>query len=67
MQQPSSRQSGRPTAAPTSTEDQINIIIEEKIVKTSGETIVKKYLKGKFLGKVRVQYVKQIGRLCKML
>ena len=34
------------------TDDQANAIIEEKIVKVSGETLVKKYLKGKFLGKV---------------
>jgi polo-like kinase 1 len=28
-----------------------NTIVEEKIVKFNGETVVKKYLKGRFLGK----------------
>jgi len=27
------------------------VIIEEKIVKSTGEIVIKKYLKGKFLGK----------------
>ena len=30
------------------------LIVEEKIVKVGGETTVRKYSKGRFLGKVRV-------------
>jgi hypothetical protein len=29
------------------------LIVEEKIVKVGGETTVRKYVKGRFLGKVR--------------
>jgi hypothetical protein len=61
-----SRQSSRPLA---NQEDQTNVLIEEKIVKPSGETVVKKYMKGKFLGKVLIfsPIYTNIGRLCKML
>lgn len=37
-----------------SLEEQTNVIVEEKIVKASGDIVVKKYMKGKFLGKVLI-------------
>ena len=36
---------------PNSANSNLPQLIEEKIVKNTGEVIIKKYLKGKFLGK----------------
>ena len=46
------------------------IIIEEKKTKPDGEVAVKKYIKGRFLGKVRPSFSPSNffqGRICKVL
>lgn len=54
------------------------ILIEEKKTKPNGEVYVRKYIKGRFLGKVRSQQLiisnylpililKNIGRICEMI
>ena len=45
-----SRQSSRKGANDLATDAQL--IVEEKIVKVNGETTIRKYAKGRFLGKV---------------
>ena len=42
------------------------LMVEEKIVKVSGETTVRKYAKGRFLGKV-IKLTIDIGRVCTLL
>jgi len=46
----SSRQSARKPGTELASDPQL--IVEEKIVKVNGETTVRKYAKGRFLGKV---------------
>ena len=48
-------------------EEPLNTIVEEKIVRPSGETITKRYLKGKFLGKVSSEVASQSGRVREVL
>jgi len=54
------------------------ILIEEKKTKADGEVTIKKYIKGRFLGKVRPRFLFKfihsklksndfLGRICKML
>jgi len=47
----SSRQSSRKAADPT---PEGALIVEEKIVKVNGEMTIRKYAKGRFLGKVNL-------------
>jgi hypothetical protein len=42
------------------------MIVEEKIVKVNGETTIRKYAKGRFLGKVAFYNLK-LGRICPVL
>ncbi len=51
----SSRQSSRKSGGELTGDPQL--IVEEKIVKVNGETTVRKYAKGRFLGKVLIEFI----------